>query len=669
MVAADSSLVVGLTPGATHSPVIGHQYRLDGGDWFAAQADAGRITIGGLTNGRTYSVQIRALNAVGASEPSAALPGTPRAVPSTPSNLIVSAGDASASLTWDAPASTNGSPIQDYVVERATAEAGPWTTVTDGTSVATAASVTGLTNGATYYFRVAAVNAAGAGAPTAPGMAVPFTLPSAPLVGAVEPGDGALRVQVTQPSNGGSAILHYEYQLGSSGTWTSTGTTDTSFTIAGLTNGVAATLRVRAVNVAGAGSASAERTSTPRSVPGAPAIATVALDTGAIDVDFSVGSDGGSAITDYQYSLDGGTTWISRSPASATSPLSISGLVGGRTYQVALRAVNAAGPGAPSNVSTVVAKGTPDAPRSVEVTSSDRTLTVSFDPPANGGSPITNYDYSIDDGATWQPRLPVSVSSPIVIGGLTNGTAHRVRLRAVNAVGAGDSSSGVTATPRTAPGAPRIDADTIVGVDGTLEVVFSAPSSDGGSSVTSYEYSTDAGRTWRRRDTGSTGSPLVITHESGDGTTPLEGGEVYPVELRAVNGAGPGAASAVANGITTNAPDAPRVTSTRVFDGAALVELDLPANGGSEITAYQYRVDGGPWTDTGSLSDSFVISGLQNAQTYSVEVRAVNARGAGVPSAPTRAVDPHDSRRSRGRRGGRRRRCAASRLHRRRRRR
>src|SRR5690606_13600121 len=116
----------------------------------------------------------------------------------------------------------------------------------------------------------------------------------------------------------------------------------------------------------------------------------------------------------------------------------------------------------------------------------------------NGGSPITDYQYSLDDGETWQHRLPASASSPIVIGGLTNGTSHRVRVRAINAVGAGDSSGGISATPRTTPSAPTIEADTIVGVDGTLEVVFSAPTSDGGSSITRYEYSTDAGRTWRR---------------------------------------------------------------------------------------------------------------------------------------------------------------------------
>ena len=632
--AADSSLLLDLTPGATHSPVIGYQYRLDGGEWFAAQAEAGRITVGGLTNGRSYAVQIRALNAVGASQPSGSLTGTPRAVPSTPSNLIATPSDSSVALRWDAPAATNGSPVQDYVIQRATAETGPWTAVTDGTSVLTTATVTGLTNGTTYYFRVAAVNAAGTGAPTTPGIAVPFTVPDAPSA-TVEPADGSLRVQVTQPSDGGSAILRYEYQLGTSTEWVSTGSAATTFTIGGLANGTATTVRVRAVNAAGASTASADRTATPRSVPGAPAISTVALDTGAIAVDFSVGSDGGSPITNYEYSVDGGSTWITRSPASATSPVSISGLVGGQTYQVALRAVNVAGPGAASNLSTVVAKGTPEAPRSVSVVASDRTLTVDFDTPSNGGSPITNYDYSLDGGSTWQQRVPASVTAPIVIGGLANGTAVQVRVRAVNAVGAGDASASTTATPRTTPSAPTIVDETIVGVDGTLEVVFSAPSSDGGSSITSYEYSTDAGRTWRRRDAGTTGSPLVITTQSDDGTSPLEGGEVYPVELRAVNAAGAGAASAVADGITTTVPDAPSIVDTVVLDGAASIELDLPANGGSEITAYEYRLDGGTWTDTGSLSDSFVISGLANAQTYTVEVRAVNGRGPSAPSAPS----------------------------------
>ena len=51
--------------------------------------------------------------------------------------------------------------------------------------------------------------------------------------------------------------------------------------------------------------------------------------------------------------------------------------------------------------------------------------------------------------------------------------------------------------------------------------------------ITDYEYSTDAGVTWRLRTTGSTASPLRITTLSSDGITPLTGGATYPVEIRA----------------------------------------------------------------------------------------------------------------------------------------
>ena len=44
----------------------------------------------------------------------------------------------------------------------------------------------------------------------------PFTTPSAPTI-AVTPGDGALTVDLTPGSNGGSAVTAYEYRLGAAG--------------------------------------------------------------------------------------------------------------------------------------------------------------------------------------------------------------------------------------------------------------------------------------------------------------------------------------------------------------------------------------------------------------------------------------------------------------------
>lgn len=64
-------------------------------------------------------------------------------------------------------------------------------------------------------------------------------------------------------------------------------------------------------------------------------------------------------------------------------------------------------------------------------------IKIEFTAPSTGGSPITNYKYSIDGGATFQLLSPAQTSSPVYIQGLTNGTSYNVSLKAVNAIGDG----------------------------------------------------------------------------------------------------------------------------------------------------------------------------------------------------------------------------------------
>lgn len=82
--------------------------------------------------------------------------------PGQVTGVVPTPGDGSASFTWPAPAD-GGSPITDYVVQRATVSGGPYTTQPDAVSSATGFSQTGLTNGIDYFYVVAAVNAEGTG--------------------------------------------------------------------------------------------------------------------------------------------------------------------------------------------------------------------------------------------------------------------------------------------------------------------------------------------------------------------------------------------------------------------------------------------------------------------------------------------------------------------------
>jgi hypothetical protein len=183
--------------------------------------------------------------------------------------------------------------------------------------------------------------------------------------------------------------------------------------------------------------------------PSAPSIDSITAGDGQLSVAFTTpSSDGGSAITGYEYSTDNGATWVSAS--SASSPIVITGLINGTVYNVKLRAVNAVGDGsasgAVSQTPTSGGSSEPSAPLIDDVVAGDGQLSVFFAPPSDdGGSAITDYEYSLDGGANWISAA--STTSPIVITGLSNGTSYSVMLRAVTSAGDGAASTAVSSTP------------------------------------------------------------------------------------------------------------------------------------------------------------------------------------------------------------------------------
>jgi hypothetical protein len=140
---------------------------------------------------------------------------TPATVPAAPTIGTPTFGSASATVRWTAPSTDGGSAITGYlvrVVDSAGAQEGA---LRPAGATATSLVVTGLTNGSSYRFQVAAQNAVG----TSPKSAlsteiIPATVPGAPVIGTATSGTAGGAVTATANWNipttdGGSAVTGY----------------------------------------------------------------------------------------------------------------------------------------------------------------------------------------------------------------------------------------------------------------------------------------------------------------------------------------------------------------------------------------------------------------------------------------------------------------------------
>jgi ELWxxDGT repeat protein len=306
----------------------------------------------------------------GATQP----PPSDTTVPGAPTKVVGTPGNRQVSLTWEAPASNGGVAITDYVVQFKTAASSAWTTFADGTSTATSATVTGLANGTSYVFRVAAVNSVGTGGPSdiSPSVApvAAATVPGAPTKVVGTPGNRQVSLTWEAPaSNGGVAITDYvvQFKTARGGTWRTfaDGTsTATSATVTGLANGTSYVFRVAAVNSSSARIGSTFTTSilpvgqglfsatsaavTPRTVPGAPRSVRAAVRSNVGLYWHLPVTNGGVPITDYvvQFKPAVGTEWTTFADrVSPSRGAAVSGLSAGVSYVFRVAAVNSAGIG------------------------------------------------------------------------------------------------------------------------------------------------------------------------------------------------------------------------------------------------------------------------------------------------------------------------------------
>jgi gliding motility-associated-like protein len=155
--------------------------------------------------------------------------------------------------------------------------------------------------------------------------------------------------------------------------------------------------------------------------PGAPTITSITRGTGTATINFTAPtSNGGQAITNYQYSIDGGTNWLTLSPADITTPLIISGLNDATAYPIRIRAVNSIGGGAQSNsVNATVCTPPQVAAISNQVVCAGAATTgISFSPPNTAGYQWVTINNIVSGTATGTGQNGITVSITQSGGGL-----------------------------------------------------------------------------------------------------------------------------------------------------------------------------------------------------------------------------------------------------------
>lgn len=372
-------------------------------------------------------------------------PSAPRAVAAAPLDRAVK-------VSWARPASTGGSRITGYAVQRRNSTTAPWVTVRYAAAAARSWTETGLVNGRRFYYRVLARNALGTGRPSAQVSAVPRTVPGAVRYFEADVLDRALGAFWPAAAPNGAAIDFYRVEISSDGaTWTTArhslvaAPRTAPLVFPGLPAGARYWMRIRAHNAAGYGPPSGIGPYRVQTVPGAVGDLVATPGEGTVTLTWTaplaVPASGIPAATSYdvEVSADGGATWATDATVTQAAH-AVDALVGGTAYLFRVRARSAftrVGPGPAVTTAPVTPTGPPTVPRDLALAwdADAGTYRLTWLAPENdGGLPLDRFEVEWWTEDTVPPRPGTTYAADAtsaLVGDLP--LDHQLRLRACGA--------------------------------------------------------------------------------------------------------------------------------------------------------------------------------------------------------------------------------------------
>lgn len=342
--------------------------------------NTGKITTDGSTDGLTFTYS--ASNAA-------------FSVPSAPTGVTATAGDAQVALSWTA-ATAGSFSIASYNVYRSATSGGTQTKINTSAVTSTSYTDTGLTNGTTYFYVVKALDSAGnessasSEVSATPAAVSTTTAPSAPTGISASAGDTQAAITWASVSGATSYNVYMAAQTGVTasnystltGGMKHTGVTS-PYTHTGLTNGTKYYFIVTAANTAGESSASSEVNATPFAKPAAPSGVTATAGDANVTLSWTAPAKTTFDISSYNVyrSATTGTGYAKINSSAVTSAsYTDSTVTNGTKYFYVVTAVDSqsnesanssevnAAPAAAATTTTTTISTTSDIPASVQTT-------------------------------------------------------------------------------------------------------------------------------------------------------------------------------------------------------------------------------------------------------------------------------------------------------------
>ena len=587
-------------------------------------------------NNTTYYYEVAAVNSTGTSSMSNEASATPSAPPVAPTGLTATAGNASVTLSWSVVTGATG-----YNIYRGTTAGGEGATpVTTVTTLGFTDS--GLTNGTTYYYKVAAINSGGPGPMSNEASATPEPpAPAAPTGLTATPGNASVTLSWTATTGAASYNVYRGTAAGGEGaTPIATGLASPAYTDTGLTDGTTYYYKVAAVNSGGTSGMSNEASATPQlTAPGAPTGLTATPGNASVTLTWTL-TTGATSYNVYRGTTAGGEGATPIATGLTTPTYSDTGLFNGTKYYYKVAAVNSGGVSGMSNEASATPEPpTPVAPTGLTATAGNATVTLGWT--ASSGATSYNVYRGTTAGGEGATAIATGITTPSYADTtVTNGTTYYYKVAAVDASGTSPLSSEVSATPEPpTPVAPT----GLTATAGNASVTLGWTASTGATSYNVYRGTTTGGE-------GATAIATGITTPSYTDTT-VTNGTTYYYKVAAVNASGTSPLSNEASA-TPQAPTPAAPTGLTATAGNASVTLTWTAStGATSYNVYRGTTAGGEGATpvvTGLTSPTYSDTGLFNGTTYYYKVAAANASGTSgmsneasatpqspIPAAPT----------------------------------